>query len=107
LARGETKCSVIVDRGLQIYLRGVPARSFGAALVYFTGSKEHNVRLRGLALRKKLLLNEYGLYRIGEEARGQEIASVTEEEVYAALDMDFIAPELREDRGEGGAARAP
>src|SRR5206468_2163151 len=58
LARGDTKCSVIVDRGLQIDLRVVPGRSFGAALLYFTGSKEHNVRLRGLALRRKLRLNE-------------------------------------------------
>src|SRR2546427_1577490 len=106
LARGDTKCSVIVDRGLQIDLRVIPARSFGAALLYFTGSKEHNVRLRGLALRRKLLLNEYGLYRVGAEERGQEIASVTEEDVYAALDMDFIAPELREDRGEVDAAKA-
>src|SRR5207302_315992 len=104
LARGDTKCSVIVDRGLQIDLRVVPARSFGAALLYFTGSKEHNVRLRGLALRRKLLLNEYGLYRVGAEARGQEIASLTEEAVYAALEMDFIPPELREDRGEIDAA---
>jgi DNA polymerase (family 10) len=106
LARGDTKCSVIVDRGLQIDLRVVPLRSFGAALVYFTGSKEHNVRLRGLALRRKLLLNEYGLYRVGAEERGQEIASATEEEVYAALEMDFIPPELREDRGEIEAAQA-
>jgi DNA polymerase (family X) len=105
LARGDTKCSVIVDRGLQIDLRVVPARSFGAALLYFTGSKEHNVRLRGLALRRKLLLNEYGLYRVGAEERGQEIASTTEEEVYAALDMEFIPPELREDRGEVDAAK--
>ena len=106
LARGDTKCSVIVERGLQIDLRVVPARSFGAALLYFTGSKEHNVRLRGLALRRKLLLNEYGLYRVGAEDRGQEIASVTEEDVYAALEMDWIPPELREDRGEVDAAKA-
>jgi len=106
LARGDTKCSVIVDHGLQIDLRVVPSRSFGAALLYFTGSKEHNVRLRGLALRRKLLLNEYGLYRIGAEERGQEIASATEEEVYAALEMDWIPPELREDRGEIDAAKA-
>src|SRR5712691_8281694 len=106
LARGDTKCSVIVDRGLQIDLRVVPSRSFGAALLYFTGSKEHNVHLRGLALRRKLLLNEYGLYRVGAEARGQEIASRTEEDVYAALDMDWIAPELREDHGEIDAALA-
>ena len=61
---------------------------------------------RGLALRRKLLLNEYGLYRVGAEARGQEIASLTEETVYAALEMDFIPPELREDRGEIDAAKA-
>ena len=106
LARGDTKCSVIVDRGLQIDLRVVPSRSFGAALLYFTGSKEHNVHLRGLALRRKLLLNEYGLYRVGAEERGQEIASRTEEEVYTALELDLIPPELREDRGEIEAAKA-
>src|SRR5256884_2055092 len=106
LARGDTKCSVVVERGLQIDLRVVPERSFGAALLYFTGSKEHNVRLRGLALRRKLLLNEYGLYRVGAEERGQEIAGTTEEEVYAALEMDWIPPELREDRGEIDAAKA-
>src|SRR6059058_1779367 len=106
LARGDTKCSVIVDRGLQIDLRVVPPRSFGAALLYFTGSKEHNVRLRGLALRRKLLLNEYGLYRVGAEARGQEIAAETEEDVYGALGLDWIPPELREDRGEIDAAAA-
>jgi DNA polymerase (family 10) len=105
LAQGETKSSVVVGRGLQIDLRVVPPASFGAALLYFTGSKEHNVRLRGLALRRKLLLNEYGLYRVGAEERGQEIASATEEEIYAALGLDFIPPELREDRGEIDAAQ--
>jgi DNA polymerase (family 10) len=106
LANGETKSSVIVARGLQIDLRVVPPDSIGAALLYFTGSKEHNVRLRGHALKKKLLLNEYGLYRVGAEARGQEIASKTEQDIYAALDMDFIVPELREDHGEIDAALA-
>ena len=106
LAHGETKTSVIVTRGLQIDLRVVPPESWGAALLYFTGSKEHNVRLRGHALKKKLLLNEYGLYRAGAEARGQEIASRTEEEIYAALGMDWISPELREDHGEIDAALA-
>lgn len=106
LAHGDTKTSVVVTRGLQIDLRVVPPASWGAALVYFTGSKEHNVRLRGHALKRKLLLNEYGLYRVGEEARGQEIASRTEEEIYAALGMDWIAPELREDHGEIDAAIA-
>ena len=106
LASGDTKSSVIVGRGLQIDLRVVPPDSWGAAMLYFTGSKEHNVRLRGHALKKKLLLNEYGLYRVGAEARGQEIASKTEEEVYAALGMDWIAPEMREDHGEIDAAIA-
>jgi len=100
LAQGETKSSVIVARGLQIDLRVVPPDSWGAAMLYFTGSKEHNVRLRGHALKKKLLLNEYGVYKVGAEARGQEIASKTEEEVYGALGMDWIAPEMREDHGE-------
>jgi len=106
LAHGETKTSVIVARGLQIDLRVVPPDSWGAALLYFTGSKEHNVRLRGHAIKRKLLLNEYGLYRVGVEARGQEIASRTEEEIYAALGMDWIPPELREDHGEIDAATA-
>jgi DNA polymerase (family 10) len=106
LAQGDTKSSVVVSRALQIDLRVVPPASYGAALLYFTGSKEHNVRLRGLALRRKLLLNEYGLYRVGAEARGQEIAALTEEEVYGALGLDWIPPELREDRGEIDAAAA-
>src|SRR5258708_23915267 len=67
LAQGDTKSSVIVERGLQIDLRVVPPVSWGAALLYFTGSKEHNVRLPGYALRKKLLLNEDGLSRAGAE----------------------------------------
>ncbi|MFN2520212.1 MAG: DNA polymerase/3'-5' exonuclease PolX [Candidatus Limnocylindria bacterium] len=103
LAQGDTKSSVVVTGGLQIDLRVVPEASWGAALLYFTGSKEHNVRLRGHALRRKLLLNEYGLYRIGEE-NGTPVASLTEEDIYAALGMDWIAPELREDHGEVAAA---
>ena len=106
LAQGDTKSSVIIERGLQIDLRVVPAASWGAALLYFTGAKEHNVRLRGYALRKKLLLNEYGLYRVGEEKGGTPVASRTEEDIYAALGMDWIPPELREDHGEIDAALA-
>src|SRR3989454_5240194 len=105
LARGDTKSSVVESRGLQIDLRVVPPASYGAALLYFTGSKEHNVRLRGIALRRKLLLNEYGLYRVGAEERGQELAAASEEDVYAALGMDWIPHELREDRGEIDAAQ--
>lgn len=104
LAHGDTKSSVVVERGLQIDLRVVPPRSWGAALLYFTGSKDHNVRLRGHALRKKLLLNEYGLYRVGEEDK--PIVSRTEEEIYEALGMQWIPPEMREDRGEIQAALA-
>src|SRR2546428_4175222 len=106
LASGDTKSSVIVARGLPIDLRVVPPDSIGAALLYFTGSQENNVRLRGHALKKKLLLNEYGLYRVGAEARGQEIASKTGQDIFAALDMDLIAPELREDHGGVDAALA-
>ena len=105
LANGETKSSVVLESGLQIDLRVVPDASFGAALLYFSGSKEHNVRLRGHALRRKLTLNEYGLYRLDDE-KGKPVASRTEEEIYAALEMDWIPPELREDHGEIDAALA-
>jgi len=105
LAHGETKSSVVLESGLQIDFRVVPPASLGAALLYFTGSKEHNVRLRGHALRRKLTLNEYGLYRLGDE-KGDPIASRTEEEIYGALEMDWIPPELREDHGEIDAALA-
>ncbi len=105
LAKGDTKSSVVVRGGLQIDLRVVPPESIGAALLYFTGSKEHNVRLRGYALRKKLTLNEYGLYRLGDE-KGTPVASRTEEDIYHALGMDWIPPELREDHGEIDAAIA-
>ncbi len=105
LANGETKSSVVLESGLQIDLRVVPEVSLGAALLYFSGSKEHNVRLRGHALRRKLTLNEYGLYRLGDE-KGKPVASRTEEEIYAALEMDWIPPELREDHGEIDAALA-
>ena len=104
IAQGETKSSVVLRSGQQVDLRTVPPASWGAALVYFTGSKEHNVRLRHVALTRGLLLNEYGLYREGEEKGGRPIAGATEEEIYAALDMAWIPPELREDRGEVDAA---
>lgn len=99
LAAGETRTTVVLEGALQVDLRVVPRASYGAALVYFTGSKAHNVHLRRLAQQHGLLLNEYGLYR-GKVA----IAGATEEEVYRALGLDWIAPELREDRGEIEAA---
>lgn len=95
LARGDTKMSVRLSGGLQVDLRVVKAESFGAALQYFTGSKAHNVELRGRAKARGLKINEYGVYR-GEES----IAGRTEAEVYAALDLPFFPPELREARRE-------
>ena len=101
LQQGITRCSVQLRRGVQVDLRAVAPVSFGAAALYFTGSKAHNIALRTLAQERGLKLNEYGLYR-----RGQRIAGATEESVYAALGLDAIAPELREDRGEIAAAAA-
>jgi len=99
LAAGATKGSVRTREGLQVDLRVVSPQSFGAALQYFTGSKAHNVRIRGIALDKGLKVNEYGVFR-GDES----IAGATEEDVYAALGLPWIPPELREDRGEVEAA---
>jgi len=93
--RGETKETVLLRGGLQVDLRVVKPEEFGAALQYFTGSKDHNVRLRSRARDRGLKVNEYGVFR--EEER---IAGSTEEEVYAALGLAWIPPELREDRGE-------
>jgi DNA polymerase (family X) len=99
LGRGDTKASVELGTGLQVDLRVVGTDSYGAALQYFTGSKEHNVRLRQRAIERGLKLSEYGLFR-GEE----RVAGADEAEVYTALGLDWIPPELREDRGEIAAA---
>ena len=96
---GETRVSVLLKSGLQVDLRVVPPQSYGAALLYFTGSKAHNIRLRNLAIDRGLKLNEYGLFR----GRGA-VASQTEESVYAALGLPWIPAELREDLGEIEAA---
>ena len=101
LARGETKSSVRLQSGLQVDLRVVPQDSYGAALLYFTGSKAHNVVLRQLAQQRGLKLNEYGVFR-GDKP----IAGETEESVYASLGLPWIPPELREGRGEIDAAKA-
>jgi len=98
---GPTKTMVRLANGMDADLRVVPAASFGAALNYFTGSKAHNVKLRRIALEKGLKLNEYGLFK-GERA----IAGRTEEEIYAALGLQYVPPELREDTGEIELARA-
>jgi DNA polymerase (family 10) len=103
LGRGETKSSVLLRGGFQTDLRRVTADSRGAALQYFTGSKAHNIALRDRALQRGLKLNEYGLFRTDDNAR---LAGETEEEIYAALGLAFIPPELREHRGEIAAAEA-
>jgi len=100
LAAGKTKGSIVLEGDVQADLRVVPAKSYGAALAYFTGSKEHNVCLRELAIRKGWKLNEYGLF----DGDGKQIAGATERSLYEALGMEFIPPELREDRGELDAA---
>jgi DNA polymerase (family X) len=97
IARGEKKTSLRTNRGLQADLRVVPPDSWGAALLYFTGSKAHNIRIRELAVHQKLKLSEYGLFHAGSE---RKIVSRTEEEVYARLGLPWIPPTLREDRGE-------
>jgi DNA polymerase (family 10) len=94
-SRGDTRSTVRLSGGLQVDLRVVEPAAFGAALQYFTGSQAHNIELRKIAQTKKLKLNEYGLYR-GSKC----IAGRTEQEVYSALGLDWIPPELREDRGE-------
>ena len=103
LAKGDTKSSVLTTKGLQVDLRVVPPDVWGAALQYFTGSKAHNIRVREIAVRKGLKLSEYGLF---EAKSGELIVAETEEEVYERLGLPWIAPTLREDRGEVEAAQA-
>jgi DNA polymerase (family 10) len=101
LARGENKVSFKLRSGMQVDVRLLPPDSFGAALQYFTGSKNHNVQLRQRALKQGYTLNEYGLARLEDN---KIVASKTEEEIYKKLGLAFIAPELREDCGEIQAA---
>lgn len=128
LAKGDTKSSIRVragsDRGrwgkdssggpmVQVDLRLVPQESWGAALLYFTGSKDHNVRLRERALKKNLTLNEYGLYPLDKDdtppqRRGvKAVASKTEEDIYEVLGVVYVAPEIREDAGELALSETP
>jgi len=95
LVSGETKASIIVEGGIQIDLRVVEEDSYGAALQYFTGSKGHNIHLRGIAKTKGIKINEYGVFKGEKKIGGKE-----EKEVYHVLGMEWIEPELREDRGE-------
>jgi DNA polymerase (family 10) len=101
LAKGPTKASVIVRDTIQVDLRIVEHRSFGTVLQYFTGSKEHNVRLRQIALDRGYSLSEYSLTRLSD---GQDLFFDREEDVYTALGLPYIQPEMREDRGEIEAA---
>src|SRR5207249_2393529 len=97
LAKGPTRSSVVLDAGIQADVRVVEPESFGAALQYFTGSKDHNVKLREKAVKKGLKINEYGVFTVQDDRR---IAGRTEEEVYAAIGLPWIPPEIREDQGE-------
>ncbi len=99
LAAGDTKGSVILKNGMQVDLRVVEPGSYGAALQYFTGSKAHNIKLRTIALEKGLKINEYGVFRGTENIAGE-----TEEEIYQTLELPWIPPEIREDKGEIEAA---
>jgi DNA polymerase (family 10) len=111
IANGPTKSSIKIKPGINIDLRVVPAESYGAALNYFTGSKEHNVVIRARANKLGLTLNEYGLFKIkagstkkGAEQEGTRVASRSEEDIYKALKMAYPEPELRENTGEVEAA---
>jgi DNA polymerase (family X) len=115
LGSGNAKASVITAGGLQVDLRIVPPECFGAALMYFTGSKEHNVRLRGRAQDMGMTLNDWGLYKLadwektkrvaGELPPVKSVAGKSEAEVYKKLGLEYIEPELREDHGEIDAAQ--
>ena len=103
IARGENKVSFRLRAGMQVDVRLLPPESFGAALQYFTGSKSHNVALRQRALKMGYTLSEYSLAKLDTE---KPVAGKTEEEIYAKLKLDYIAPELRENQGELDAAEA-
>src|SRR4051812_29584859 len=110
IGAGESKASVKVSNGMQVDLRVVPNENFGAALLYFTGSKEHNVKIRGLAQKQKMTLNEWGLYKLDQYEKAKKetakpppikaVASESEEAIYTALGLAFVEPEMREDFGE-------
>ncbi len=102
IVRGDTKMSVRVSDSFQIDLRVVAEKSWGAALQYFTGSKEHNVRLRGLAKSKGMKINEYGVFDASDETK--ILAGADEESIYKLVGMPWVPPEMREDRGEFEAA---
>jgi DNA polymerase (family X) len=96
IAKGKTKSVVSLDIGIEVDLRVVPEKSYGAALQYFTGNKDHNIELRKIAIKKGWKLNEYGLF----DKRGKLIAGKSEEEIYKKLGLDWMPPEMRENHGE-------
>lgn len=102
IARGDTKSSIVTHQGLQVDLRVVSPESWGAALQYFTGSKDHNIRVREIAKKRGMKINEYGVFIVAED---KKVAGLEEEEVYRVLGMDLPVPELRENRGEIEAAQ--
>lgn len=103
LEQGSTKAAIRHREGIRVDLRVIEPQSFGAALAYFTGSKQHNIRIREMGVRRGLKISEYGVFR---ERTGRRIGGATEEEVYAAVGLPWIPPELREDAGEIEAALA-
>ena len=113
IAAGTTRGTVILRSGLQVDLRILPQRCYGAALVYFTGSKAHNIAVRKLGVERELRISEYGVFRVpkgkkAEEAgveEGERIGGAKEEDVFRAVNLDWVPPELREDRGEIQAAQ--
>ncbi|MFW6421206.1 MAG: DNA polymerase/3'-5' exonuclease PolX [Candidatus Bipolaricaulota bacterium] len=100
-AKGDTKSTVYLRTGLQVDVRVVPEESYGAALHYFTGSKEHNVAIRERGIKRDLKINEYGVF---EGSEGRRVAGASEEAVFKSVDLPYITPELRENRGEIRAA---
>ncbi|MBI5640040.1 MAG: DNA polymerase/3'-5' exonuclease PolX [Nitrospirae bacterium] len=103
LMKGPTKASIVTDNGIQVDLRVVEEDSFGSALAYFTGSKAHNIKLRELASKAGMKINEYGIFR---EKDGKKLGGRTEKDIYRLLGLQYIPPELREDTGEIDAAAA-
>ncbi|MBA7655102.1 DNA polymerase/3'-5' exonuclease PolX [subsurface metagenome] len=103
IAHGETKSSILTKEGIHVDVRVLNPRNYGAALQYFTGSKEHNIALRTLALKKGLKISEYGIFN---KRSGKRLAGEKEEDIYKILGLSYIEPELRENQGEIEAAKA-
>ena len=100
-AHGETKSSVLTQNNVQVDIRVVEPKSFGAALLYFTGSKDFNIKLRQIAIKKDMKVNEYGIFSVKGE-REKMLAGKTEEDCFKALGLPYVPPEMREDFGEEG-----